>query len=194
MKNLIASLIKFQKHVKAIPKNKINPFYNSRYAELSTVIDVCQPSLNEFGLAVVQVIKILPEHNDNVLVTMLCHESGETLESNIFLPKIADAQKLTGSITYLRRTSYLSILGLVADDDLDGNDIVQAPQSQPSKQAPPKEVTRPTFQVESIGQQRPLTGAASDAQKNALRKMGIKFEENITKDEASRLIGEAKRN
>jgi hypothetical protein len=125
---------------------------------------------------------------------MLCHESGETLESNIFLPKIADAQKLTGSITYLRRTSYLSILGLVADDDLDGNDIVQAPQSQTVKQAPPKEATRPTFQVESIGQQRPLQGAASDAQKNALRKMGIKFEENITKDEASRLIGEAKRN
>jgi hypothetical protein len=53
---------------------------------------------------------------------------------------------------------------------------------------------KPTFQVEGIGQQRPLQGAASDAQKNALRKMGIKFEENITKDEASRLIGEAKRN
>jgi hypothetical protein len=137
-------------------------------------------------------MKILPESGDNVLVTMLCHESGETLESNIFLPKITDAQKLTGAITYLRRTSYLSILGLVADDDMDGNDLVEPKReiNLPKKQ----EIVKPAFQVESIGQQRPLQGAASDAQKNALRKMGIKFEENITKDEASRLIGEAKRN
>jgi hypothetical protein len=192
MKNLFSSLIKFQKSVKAIPKNKVNPFYNSKYAELSTVIDVCQPALNDSGLAVIQVMKILPESGDNVLVTMLCHESGETLESNIFLPKITDAQKLTGAITYLRRTSYLSILGLVADDDMDGNDLVEPKReiNLPKKQ----EIVKPAFQVESIGQQRPLQGAASDAQKNALRKMGIKFEENITKDEASRLIGEAKRN
>jgi hypothetical protein len=192
MKNLFAALIKFQKNVKPIPKNKINPFYNSKYAELSTVIDVCQPALNDAGLAVVQTIKILPESNDNVLVTLLCHESGETLESNIFLPKIADAQKLTGAITYLRRTSYLSILGLVADDDMDGNDVVDPKKeiNLPRKQDQPK----PTFQVDGVGQQRPLQGAASEAQKNALRKMGIKFNDDITKDEASKLIGEAKRN
>lgn len=190
MKNLISALIQFQKSVKAIPKNKVNPFYNSKYAELSTVIDVCQPALNASGLAVVQTIKLQPETNDNVLVTMLCHESGETLESNIYLPKIADSQKLTGAITYLRRTSYLSILGLVADDDLDGNDVVQAP-TQPIKQAPPKEVTKPSFQVEGIGQQRPLQGAASDAQKGLLKKLGIKFEDNITKQEASKLIEES---
>jgi len=190
MKNLISALIQFQKTVKPIPKNKVNPFYNSKYAELSTVIDVCQPALNASGLAVVQTIKLQPETNDNVLVTMLCHESGETLESNIYLPKIADSQKLTGAITYLRRTSYLSILGLVADDDLDGNDVVQAP-AQPARQTPHKEQPKPTFQVDGIGQQRPLVGSASDAQKNALRKMGIKFNDDITKSEASKLIEEA---
>jgi hypothetical protein len=188
MKNLFAALIKFQKNVKPIPKNKINPFYNSKYAELSTVIDVCQPALNDAGLAVIQTMKILPESSDNVLVTLLCHESGEILESNIFLPKIADAQKLTGAVTYLRRTSYLSILGLVADDDMDGNDVVE-----PKKeiQLPKKlEQPKPAFQVEGIGQQRPMTGLASDAQKNALRKMGIKFSEEITKQEASELIAQ----
>jgi hypothetical protein len=193
MKNLFLGLIKFQTKVKPIPKNKVNPFYNSRYAELSTVIDVCLPALNDSGLAVVQIMKILPESGDNFLVTILCHESGETLESSILLPRISDAQKLTGAITYLRRTSYLSILGLVADDDMDGNDLVDPNKSIdiPKKPDQPK----PAFQVDSIGQQRPLQGAASDPQKNALRKMGIKFEENITKSEASKLIEEAnKRN
>jgi hypothetical protein len=179
MKNLLISLIKFQKHVKPIPKNKINPFYNSSYAELSTVIDICLPSLNEYGLAVVQIIKIIPETGDNVLSTVLCHESGETLESNIFLPKILDAQKLTGAITYLRRTSYLSILGLVADDDLDGNDIVSKPAPQAAR---PVEVTQ---QVTSY--------PASDAQKNALKKMNIPFNDNITKSEASNLIAQGKK-
>ncbi len=193
MKNLISALIQFQKTVKPIPKNKVNPFYNSKYAELSAVIDVCQPALNASGLAVVQTIRLQPETNDNVLVTMLCHESGETLESNIYLPKIPDSQKLTGAITYLRRTSYLSILGLVADDDLDGNDVVQDPTK--TIKLPLKEVTKPSFQVEGIGQQRPLVGSASEPQKNALRKMGIKFNDDITKSEASRLIEEAnKRN
>jgi hypothetical protein len=188
MKNLFVALIKFQKTVKPIPKNKVNPFYNSKYAELSTVIDVCQPALNDAGLAVIQTMRILPESADNVLVTLLCHESGETLESNIFLPKIADAQKLTGAVTYLRRTSYLSILGLVADDDMDGNDVVE-----PKKEITPlkkQEQPKPTFQVEGIGQQRPMVGLASDAQKNALKKMGIKFSEEITKQEASELIAQ----
>jgi hypothetical protein len=184
MKNLFNSLIKFQQNVKAIPKNKVNPFYNSKYAELSTVIDICQPALNSADLAVVQVMRTQIETQDNILVTMLCHSSGETLESQIYLPKISDAQKLTGAITYLRRTSYLSILGLVADDDMDGNDIVEKPKVQPM---PVKQEVKPTFQVQT-GEQRPIEFPASDAQKNALRKMGIKFNDNVTKREASELI------
>jgi hypothetical protein len=44
--------------------------------------------------------------------------------------------------------------------------------------------------------QRPATSAsnnilASDAQKNAMRKMGIQFPENVSKSEASRLIEQA---
>jgi hypothetical protein len=49
---------------------------------------------------------------------------------------------------------------------------------------------KPTFQVEGIGPQRPMTGLASDAQKNALKKMGIKFSDNISKQEASELIAQ----
>ena len=193
MKNLFLGLIKFQTKVKPIPKNKVNPFYNSRYAELSTVIDVCLPALNDSGLAVVQIMKILPESGDNFLVTILCHESGETLESSILLPRISDAQKLTGAITYLRRTSYLSILGLVADDDMDGNDLVDPNKSvNISKKT---EVPKPTFSISDSMPRNVATFPASDPQKNALRKMGIKFEENITKAEASKLIEDAnKRN
>lgn len=182
MKSLFPALIKFQKNVKAIPKNKINPHFKNRYAELSTVIDVCRPTLNEFGLSVFQTFRTV--ESMNVLVTTLCHESGEIIESCIFLPELADAQKLTGAITYLRRSSYLSILGLVADDDLDGNDAVDLPPL-PSNQYPTNTpASRPAN----------ASSTATDAQKGLLKRMGIKFKENISKQQASDLIAQHAKN
>jgi len=167
MKNLIIALVKFQKEVKAIPKNKKNPFFNSFYAELSTIIDVCSPALNEHGLAIAQTLKV--QDGKNVLVTLLCHESGEILESHIYLPEIQDAQKLTASITYLRRSSYLAICGLVADEDDDGNSVSNVTNTTQLKQS--NQVI-----------------LASDAQKSLLKRLGVQFNNDISKNEASKLI------
>jgi hypothetical protein len=164
MKNLITALIKFQKAVPAIPKNKVNPFYGSKYAELSTCIDTCTPVLTANGLAVIQLVKV--DGARNVLTTMVCHESGEFLESSIYLPEIADPQKLTASVTYLRRSTYLAAIGLVAEDDEDGNSLVSQPKPQVKAPSTP----------------------ASDAQKALLKKLNISFSPDISKDEASKLI------
>lgn len=192
MKNLSQALVKFHANFKPIKKDAQNPFFKSDYLTLSGILDAVRQPLSANGLAVVQTMRV----NDvsTLLVTKLLHESGEELSSEMVMPVLQDPQKMGSLITYYKRYQLQALLGIsTADEDDDGN-FVSMPQSQPVKQSPPKEIARPTFQVESIGQQRPLQGAASDAQKNALRKMGIKFEENITKDEASRLIGEAKRN
>lgn len=177
MKKLIIALVKFQKEVAVIPKNKINPFFGSKYAELSTVIDTCSPSLNKNGLAVIQTLKA--EDNRNILVTILCHESGDTLESNIYLPDISDPQKLTAAITYLRRSAYLAITGLVADEDDDGNSV-SSPVNNSS-------------QTVQLGANNHKTFPASEAQKGALKKMGIDFKPDISKEEASKLIAQGKR-
>jgi hypothetical protein len=141
MKSLIAALIKFQKEVPVIPKNKLNPHYKSYYAELSTVIDTCLPVLNKNGLLVSQTFNV--DAGQNTLVTRLLHESSETLESFIYLPDLQDAQKLTGAITYLRRTSYLSILGLCADEDDDGNAVSRPPQRFEQKQESKPQIDGP---------------------------------------------------
>jgi hypothetical protein len=191
MKNLSQALVKFHSQFKPIRKDAQNPFFKSDYLTLSGILDAVRSPLALNGLAVVQTMKV--NEVSTLLVTKLLHESGEELSSEMIMPVLQDPQKMGSLITYYKRYQLQALLGIsTADEDDDGNSV-SIPQSQPVK-APVKEVTKPTFQVESIGQQRPLQGAASDAQKNALRKMGIKFEENITKDEASRLIGEAKRN
>ena len=143
MKSLVPALIKFQASVPVIPKNCINPFFSqggkkAMYADLATVIDICKPALNKAGLAVVQSMRI--QEGKNCLQTVLLHESGESIDSIITLPEVADAQKLTAAITYLRRSTYLSILGLVAEDEDDGNsvvgNVVQPKQERPQGQRP----------------------------------------------------------
>jgi len=191
MQKISQALVKFHSQFKPIRKDAQNPFFKSDYLTLSGILDAVRSPLALNGLAVVQTMKVYEA--STLLVTKLLHESGEELSSEMIMPVLQDPQKMGSLITYYKRYQLQALLGIsTADEDDDGNSV-SIPQSQPVK-APVKEVVKPTFQVEGIGQQRPLTGAASDAQKNALRKMGIKFSEDITKDEASRLIGEAKRN
>lgn len=137
MKNLVSNLIKFQMAVPVIPKNKINTFFSkgdnkSMYADLATVIDTCKPVLNKHGLAVMQTMFV--QDGRNCLRTILADISGETMASDLFLPDIQDPQKLTAAVTYLRRCQYLAIIGLVADEDDDGNSVGnQEPRQEPQK-------------------------------------------------------------
>jgi hypothetical protein len=188
MQKISQALVKFQSQLKPVAKEAENPFFKSSYADLSSILKAVMPVLTSNGLAVIQPLKVVEDKV--VLMTKLIHESGETIESEMVLPHNADPQKYGSLLTYYKRYQLQALLGINTETDDDCNSV-SIPQTQ---KAPVKEVVKPTFQVEGIGQQRPLTGAASDAQKGALRKMGIKFNEDITKDEASRLIGEAKRN
>ena len=54
LNELAAALVAAQAEFSAVPKTATNPFYSSRYAPLSTVIEVTQPILAKHGLAVSQ--------------------------------------------------------------------------------------------------------------------------------------------
>lgn len=189
MKSLSASLVKFHASLKPIRKDAQNPFFKSDYLTLSGILDAVRQPLAANGLALVQSMRV--QESTTILVTKLLHESGEEISSEMIMPVLQDPQKLGSLITYYKRYQLQALLGIsTADEDDDGNSV-SVPQAQPVKQAPPKEAIKPSFQVEGIGQQRPLQGAASDAQKGLLKKLGIKFEDNISKQEASKLIEEA---
>ena len=130
---LSGALAKAQAEMPAVEKNATNPFLKNRYADLGAVIEAAKPILAKNGLSVVQ----MPVSLDNSIgvTTMLMHESGEWLEGTIFLPigdeKGKSVAQVTGSvITYLRRYSYASILGMYADEDTDGDK--PAPAAKPA--------------------------------------------------------------
>ena len=62
-------------------------------------------------------------HEDGLrtLTTTLIHaETGDRTTSILYLPPTEDMQELGKAITYARRYSLVALLGLVADEDLDG--------------------------------------------------------------------------
>lgn len=98
-------------------KTKIGTSYKFKYADLGECIKSASPTLQEFGLAVTQVIC-----NGN-LITILSHKSGQWFKSvlDLKMDKINGYQELGSAITYLKRYSFCAILGIVADADDDGN-------------------------------------------------------------------------
>lgn len=125
LKDLFQALAKAQSEMGAAGKNNENPYFKSRYADLADVVKASRPHLTKNGLCVMQ--QILPnDDGQNILLTILGHISGQFIESRMrILPPKPDVQALGAYITYIRRMSYASIVGVVvADEDDDGETVV----------------------------------------------------------------------
>ena len=138
--NLAAALCHAQAAFTIAIKSKVNPFFKSKYADLQTVWDAALPGLTANGLSVVQMPSGLPS-GAVVLQTMLLHSSGEWIcdEGVVMTPAKLDPQGIAAAITYARRAGFQTLLGVVADEDDDGEQISRVPQSAP--RAPKQNVT-----------------------------------------------------
>ena len=119
-------------------KSKENPFFKSKYADLQTVWGAVKPALTKNGLSVVQ----LPGGGDGTaihLTTVLLHSSGEWISDDgvVMRPAKQDPQGIAAALTYAKRAGLQAVLGVVADEDDDGNSI-SAPGNTPKTDARPK--------------------------------------------------------
>lgn len=120
MKELAAALAKAQSQVRHAIKDSKNPGFRSSYADLTSVWDACREALTKNGLSVVQ--KTDFDAGEIWLETMLIHASGEHISSRYPLrPVKADPQGYGSAMTYARRYCLAAIVGVVADEDDDGN-------------------------------------------------------------------------
>lgn len=120
LKELFTALAKAQAEMKSAGLNSENPYFKSKYADLEEIVTASRPALAKNGLSVIQ--QILPnDDGQNILHTILAHNSGEWIESRMrILPSKPDVQSLASYITYIRRYSYAAIVGVVVggeDDD-----------------------------------------------------------------------------
>lgn len=114
---LAKALVAFQAEIETVGYDAANPFFRSKYATLTNLVECSKKLLAKHGLAVSQLTE-----DDGAVTTMLVHTSGEYLYSKLSLKPVKDDPQGRGScLTYARRYSYAAILGLVSDEDDDGN-------------------------------------------------------------------------
>jgi hypothetical protein len=110
-------LLEVKKQIGTLTKNSKNPFFKSQYLDLNSILEEVEPILQENGVLLLQ-----PLFDGNVY-TQLIHALGGKIiaESYLEIPKnITDPQKIGACITYFRRYTLKSLLGIAEEDD-DGN-------------------------------------------------------------------------
>ena len=141
LNELAAALVAAQAEFAAIPKTAENPFFKSKYAHLATVISHTQPILAKHGLAVSQ--HPTTRDGEPALTTWILHSSGQSVKDTMLLYAAKhDPQGQGAAITYARRFAYMAVLGLVADDDDDGNRATQARRAEPKTKPLPTHVAK----------------------------------------------------
>lgn len=117
---LALALAKAQRAIKGAAKDKLNPHFKQKYADLASVWDACREPLAVNGLAVLQ--PVMSSGKSVIVTTLLVHESGEFIRSRLEVPVAqATAQGMGSAITYGRRYALSSLVGVAADEDDDGN-------------------------------------------------------------------------
>jgi len=112
MKDLNQKLFDLQQEIGTISKETTNPFYKSKYFDINSLIKQLQPLFNKHRLLLLQ-----PTGDGLVTTKIICIDSNLGTQSSLPLPEMNDPQKLGSIITYYRRYTLASLLGLGADDD-----------------------------------------------------------------------------
>ena len=122
---LAGALAKAQGQMGGVAKGKVNPFYKSKYADISNCLEACLPALSKNGLAISQGNRFCNVTGYYITTTLL-HESGQWLKSEIRIPLTnkKDAQEIGSACTYGRRYGLTAMVGLAQLDD-DGNRTVK---------------------------------------------------------------------
>lgn len=128
-----------------VEKGKDNPFFKSKYAPLDAIIEMIRPILPKHGLSVIQFTDV-PESGNGVIVeTIITHSSGQFISGKLLMPLAkVDPQGAGSALTYGRRYGLAAALGIVSDEDVDGN---TAPPPPEKKTAPPKQEPQPKAEM-----------------------------------------------
>jgi hypothetical protein len=146
---LAAALVKAQSAIQGAKKDTANPFFKSKYADLSSVVDAIKKPATDNGLTWTQVMH--DADNAAKVETIILHSSGEWLSCGVISVPVSkqDAQGYGSALTYARRYSLSAAFGVAPEDD-DGNAAAAAA---------PKKDTAAALAAANI---KPTVGAKED--------------------------------
>lgn len=183
---LTKALVKFQAEVKNPKLNgsvKVQTSggssYSFKYATIGEIKEIIREPLSKNGLAYSQIVE-----EDGAVTTILMHESGQWVRGRAKLGNVEGkkAQEVGSLITYTKRYSLSAILGLVTEEDDDGN-TYDGNSYKYKKKATAKGVGI------GIGEQE-ATSPQMELIKKLAGQHGFELKSSYTKKEASDLISE----
>lgn len=138
--------------------------YNYKYADLPSIMKAIKPILQKWGFAVTHNVEYHEPSSFWVMATILIHPKGTMKGIVPLYVKSSDMQGMGSAISYAKRYGLCSLLGIVADDDDDGE------------------------RSKGPAQGKPATGTISDAQ--AKRMFAIAKTKGWSNDQLKNLLGE----
>jgi hypothetical protein len=116
-------LFKAIQEIKPVVKDKLNPHFKNSYADINTMLEDVKPIMHANGLFIMQ-----PIIDGSVISQIIDGESGDIVAASS-LPINANlaAQAKGSEITYYRRYTLQSLLGLEAEDDDANKSSTQKP-------------------------------------------------------------------
>jgi ERF superfamily len=125
MKQIATALVKAKKAFSPALKDKTNPAFRSKYADLGACLEAVNDALLDNGIALYQ--ETSEDPNGVTVETVLLHESGEVIRNGkLHVPAMKqDPQGYGSALTYARRYSLMAACGIAPEDD-DGNAAARA--------------------------------------------------------------------
>lgn len=137
VKSFAAAFVAAQQKIEGAAKDKTNPHFRSKYADLTAVMEACKDALNEAGIGILQT----PAPSDPgtlAIDTVLVHTSGEWISGRTVMPLAKnDPQGFGSAMTYARRYSLAAMVGVCPEDDDGEGAMNRGTNGKPQQQAKP---------------------------------------------------------
>lgn len=177
---LAEALAKAQGAMYPALKDNSNPFFKTKYADLSSVWEAARKPLSEHGLSVVQTTE--GETTSVTVVTLLLHSSGQWIKGKLKMhPTKPDPQGIGSAITYARRYALSAMVGVAPEDDdaeaavrgqgIQKTSSVEMPKRK-SEPSPIEEISDP-FWTKVFDGKKYLWASSKFFSKEFLKKLGM---------------------
>lgn len=178
------SLAKAQGEMKPASFDAMNPHFRSRYATLASIMEACRSALSQNNIAIIQGTSV--EEDRVVVNTMLTHSSGEWISDSLSMNINKDSPQAIGSaITYARRYSLSSMVGIVSDEDDDAEGAM--PKNAQKTEVAQKPV-RPAIVTDMNEHKKTRGTEPAKAEKTAQSALPAKTEQPVNTENPAQVI------
>lgn len=157
-----AEITKAQKTMPNPDLDGVNPAYRSKYTTLANGLGVAKEHLSAHGISVYQATRV---EGDVLMLDTRLACKGQWIEAEYPVCRFpAKPQELGSALTYARRYSLFSLVGIAGEEDDDGNAAnatpTQAPKRTPAKPdnkvSPELSASARAVAIEAIGMAQTL--------------------------------------